>query len=65
MSYPQDCAEIPRSVIESTLRYFPKVIHGKLSHLFFSVLEKAGVIKLPGNGFDINDFVEKRIVKLT
>jgi len=49
VSYPQDCAEIPRSVIESTL----------------SVLEKAGVIKLPENGFDINDFVEKRIVKLT
>jgi len=49
VGYPQDCAEIPRSVIESTL----------------SVLEKAGVIKLPENGFDINDFVEKRIVKLT
>jgi len=49
VSYPQDCAEIPKNVIESTL----------------SILEKAGVVKVPENGFDINNFVNKRIVKLT
>ncbi|KAF8802467.1 hypothetical protein BYT27DRAFT_7341355 [Phlegmacium glaucopus] len=49
VSYPQDCAEISKNVIESTL----------------SVLEKAGVVKLQENGFDINDFVEGSIVKLT
>lgn len=39
--------------------------HGIFSHLFFSVLEKAGVVKLPENDFDIYDFVEKRIARLT
>jgi len=49
VNYPQDCAEIPKNVIESIL----------------SLLEKAGVVALPENGFDINNFVEKRIAKLT
>jgi hypothetical protein len=66
VSYPRDCAEIPKNVIESTLRYFLKNISWCIfSHLSFSVLEKAGVVKLPENGFDINDFVERKIVELT
>ncbi|KAF4614031.1 hypothetical protein D9613_007657 [Agrocybe pediades] len=49
VSYPQDCSEIPTNVITDTL----------------SVLERAGVVKRPDNGFDIDSFVNKEVVKLT
>lgn len=41
--------------------------HFSIISLSFSVFEnlKAGVVKLQENGFGINDFVEKRIKKLT
>ncbi|KAJ3797019.1 hypothetical protein GGU11DRAFT_101324 [Lentinula aff. detonsa] len=49
VSYPQDCLVIPKDVIMNTL----------------SILEKAGVVKSPEGGFNVNDFVESKVVKLT
>ncbi|KAF8169757.1 hypothetical protein BJ912DRAFT_912578 [Pholiota molesta] len=49
VKYPQNCAEIPTKVILDTL----------------GVLEKAGVVKHPEGGFDIDDFVNKGIAHLT
>jgi len=49
VAYPQDCAAIPTSVITDTL----------------SVLEKAGFVKSPEGGFDVQQFVNTDIVKLT
>ncbi|GBE87971.1 periplasmic binding protein-like II [Sparassis latifolia] len=48
VGYPQDCAAIPRKVIADTL----------------NVLEKAGYIKGPEDGFDVSYFVDTNIVKL-
>ncbi|KAJ3720784.1 hypothetical protein DFJ43DRAFT_1004667 [Lentinula guzmanii] len=49
VDYPQDCLAIPKDVIMNTL----------------SILEKAGVVKSPEGGFNVNDFVESKVVKLT
>ncbi|KAI0264398.1 periplasmic binding protein-like II [Gloeopeniophorella convolvens] len=50
VGYPADCAAIPESVISDTL----------------TVLEKAGVVKAPEGGrFDIANFVDVEVVKLT
>ncbi|KAJ7067058.1 periplasmic binding protein-like II [Mycena amicta] len=49
VAYPQDCLVIPTKVITDTL----------------AVLEKAGVVKAPDGGFNIDDFVHKDLVKLT
>jgi hypothetical protein len=49
VAYPSSCSEIPTKVILDTL----------------AVLEKAGVVKAPEGGFDINFFVSPSIVKLT
>jgi len=49
VGYPQDCLVIPKNVVEETL----------------SVLEKAGVVKAPEGGFNVNDFIDSKVVKLT
>ncbi|KAH8092656.1 periplasmic binding protein-like II [Cristinia sonorae] len=49
VGYPDDCAAIPTIVIKETL----------------SVLEKAGFITAPEGGFDVQQFVNTEIVKLT
>jgi len=49
VAYPLDCSSIPKKVITDTL----------------SVLEKAGVVKAPDDGFNVDDFIHKDIVKLT
>jgi len=49
VAYPQDCLVIPSQVITDTL----------------SVLEKAGVVKAPAGGFEISNFVDTEVVKLT
>lgn len=49
VAYPQKCIEIPRKVITDTL----------------SVLEKAGVVKAPEGGFDLETFVETKVANLT
>ncbi|KAL0573223.1 hypothetical protein V5O48_008743 [Marasmius crinis-equi] len=49
VGYPDDCLAIPREVIAETLR----------------VLEKAGVVEAPKDGFNVNSFVNSDIVKLT
>ncbi|KAH9481584.1 hypothetical protein JR316_0006111 [Psilocybe cubensis] len=49
VKYPQSCSEIPTTVISDTL----------------SVLEKAGVVKQPEGGFNVDDFVNKEVVSLT
>ncbi|KAF8150659.1 hypothetical protein B0H34DRAFT_665420 [Crassisporium funariophilum] len=49
VSYPQDCSVIPTAVIQDTL----------------SVLEKAGVVKRPEGGFNVDAFVERKVAKLT
>ncbi|KAJ3739161.1 hypothetical protein DFH05DRAFT_527873 [Lentinula detonsa] len=49
VDYPQDCLAIPKDVIMNTL----------------SILEKAGVVVSPEGGFNVNDFVESKVVKLT
>ncbi|KAF5327491.1 hypothetical protein D9619_004421 [Psilocybe cf. subviscida] len=49
VGYPLSCSEIPTAVISDTL----------------DVLEKAGVVKSPEGGFDVNFFVNQNIVKLT
>nr|GAT50979.1 predicted protein [Mycena chlorophos] len=49
VSYPQDCLAIPTKVITDTL----------------GVLEKAGVVKAPASGFNVDDFVHKDVVRLT
>lgn len=48
VGYPQNCASIPGKVITDTL----------------SVLEKAGVVKSPEGGFDVNHFVNTAIANL-
>ncbi|TFL03795.1 periplasmic binding protein-like II [Pterulicium gracile] len=49
VGYPLDCAAIPHNVVEQTFR----------------LLEKAGVVKMPENGFDVNVFVNKDVCSLT
>ncbi|KAG5646944.1 hypothetical protein DXG03_001667 [Asterophora parasitica] len=49
VSYPEQCLEIPRKVVTDTL----------------GVLEKAGVVKAPEGGFDLENFVETKVAKLT
>ncbi|GJJ08687.1 hypothetical protein Clacol_002906 [Clathrus columnatus] len=49
VGYPSDCGSISRDVIMKTL----------------SVLEKAGVVKRPETGYDVNDFVNAQIARLT
>jgi hypothetical protein len=49
VAYPDDCAEIPAHVITDTL----------------AVLEKASVVTAPQGGFDLGQFVDASIVKLT
>ncbi|KAH7884436.1 periplasmic binding protein-like II [Phlebopus sp. FC_14] len=49
VAYPQDCAEIPSTVITDAL----------------TVLEKAGVVTAPDGGFDLSQFVDVNVVKLT
>ncbi|KAJ7761903.1 periplasmic binding protein-like II [Mycena maculata] len=49
VAYPQDCLAIPSKVITDTL----------------DVLEKAGVVKAPAGGFQLDHFVATDIVKLT
>ncbi|KAF8071884.1 hypothetical protein FPV67DRAFT_1560629 [Lyophyllum atratum] len=49
VTYPAQCLEIPRQVITDTL----------------SVLAKAGVVKSPEEGFDVENFVETKVAKLT
>ncbi|PPQ90814.1 hypothetical protein CVT25_012134 [Psilocybe cyanescens] len=49
VKYPQSCSEIPTKVITDTV----------------SVLEKAGVVKQPEGGFDVDVFVNKEVVSLT
>ncbi|KAI0062267.1 hypothetical protein BV25DRAFT_1907639 [Artomyces pyxidatus] len=49
VGYPTDCAAIPAKVLTETL----------------DVLEKAGVVKVPeSRKFDLNDFVDTRVVKM-
>ncbi|KAI0078744.1 periplasmic binding protein-like II [Panus rudis PR-1116 ss-1] len=48
VGYPADCATIPKDVIKETL----------------SVLEKAGFIKSPEGGFQVEQFVNQDVVKL-
>ncbi|RDB25954.1 hypothetical protein Hypma_006642 [Hypsizygus marmoreus] len=47
VAYPQDCLVIPEKVITDTL----------------SILEKAGVVKVPEGGFDLEQFVETKVAK--
>ncbi|KAF9243415.1 periplasmic binding protein-like II [Melanogaster broomeanus] len=49
VTYPEDCAEIPSDVIADTL----------------TVLEKAGVVIAPEGGFELTQFVDTSVVKLT
>ncbi|KAK7050870.1 hypothetical protein VNI00_004982 [Paramarasmius palmivorus] len=49
VGYPDDCLAIPKKVITDTL----------------NVLEQAGVVKAPEGGFDVTDFINTDIVKLT
>jgi DNA-binding transcriptional LysR family regulator len=49
VAYPDDCAEIPAHVITDTL----------------AVLQKAGVVGAPQGGFDLAQFLDTSIVKLT
>ncbi|KIK10191.1 hypothetical protein K443DRAFT_81656 [Laccaria amethystina LaAM-08-1] len=49
VSYPQDCSAIPTKVLTDTL----------------SVLEKAGFVVAPKDGFKVDDFVDSKVVKLT
>ncbi|ESK87255.1 hypothetical protein Moror_5791 [Moniliophthora roreri MCA 2997] len=49
VGYPEDCLVIPKKVVADTL----------------SVLEKANVVKSPEGGFNIEDFINSEIVKLT
>lgn len=49
VSYPQDCSAIPTKVLTDTL----------------SVLEKAGFVVAPKDGFNVDDFVDRKVVKLT
>ncbi|KAF9048425.1 periplasmic binding protein-like II [Panaeolus papilionaceus] len=49
VGYPKDCGVIPTTVIQETL----------------SVLEKAGVVKQPEGGFEVNNFVNTDVVRLT
>lgn len=49
VTYPTQCLEIPHQVITDTL----------------SVLAKAGVVKSPEEGFDVENFVETKVAKLT
>ncbi|KIJ66974.1 hypothetical protein HYDPIDRAFT_174261 [Hydnomerulius pinastri MD-312] len=49
VAYPDDCAEIPSHVITDTL----------------AVLEKAGVVTPPEGGFDLTQFFNTSVVKLT
>jgi len=49
VGYPEDCSVIPSKVIAETL----------------SVLEKAGVVAAPPKGFELLDFVEDQVAKLT
>ncbi|GLB40370.1 putative periplasmic binding protein-like II [Lyophyllum shimeji] len=49
VAYPTQCLEIPLNVITETL----------------SVLDKAGVVKTPEEGYNIEDFVDTRVAKLT
>jgi len=49
VAYPSSCSEIPTKVILDTL----------------AVLEKAGVVKSPEGGFDVDFFVNQSVVKLT
>jgi len=49
VAYPEDCAEIPSRVLTETL----------------AVLEKAGVVKAPEGDFDLTQFYNASIVKLT
>jgi len=49
VSYPMSCLEIPSRIILDTL----------------SVLEKAGLVKQPIGGFNVDFFINREIVKLT
>ncbi|KIM80503.1 hypothetical protein PILCRDRAFT_822603 [Piloderma croceum F 1598] len=49
VAYPNNCAEIPIEVIRNT----------------FSILEGAGVVQSQEGGFDIDKFVDTRVVTLT
>ncbi|KAF9223759.1 periplasmic binding protein-like II [Gyrodon lividus] len=49
VAYPEDCTEIPSHVITDTL----------------AVLEKAGVVKAPEGGFDLAQFFDANVIKLT
>ncbi|KAK7033232.1 periplasmic binding protein-like II [Favolaschia claudopus] len=49
VGYPENCLMIPSEVITNTL----------------STLEKAGVVKAPEGGFDVQQFITKDVVNLT
>ncbi|KAI9567409.1 periplasmic binding protein-like II [Boletus coccyginus] len=49
VAYPDDCAEVPTHVITDAL----------------AVLEKAGVVTTPSGGFDLAQFLDTNVVKLT
>ncbi|PPR05794.1 hypothetical protein CVT24_006849 [Panaeolus cyanescens] len=49
VGYPKDCSAIPETVIQETL----------------SVLEKAGVVTRPEGGFEVTNFVNTDIARLT
>jgi len=49
VAYPEDCQVIPKKVIIDTL----------------SVLEKANVVKTPEGGFEIEQFIDVEVAKLT